>query len=414
MAKKLKILMINKFYFIKGGSERYFFELKEILERKCHTVIPFSMQHPNNFKTEFERYFVKHIEFNQNSFLKKIAEAPRILGRIIYSLHSRSQIEKLINTYKPDIAHLHMIDHQISPSILHSLKKYGIPVIQTVHQYKLVCPNYLLYIPHKGQICERCIKRSYIHPLLAKCHKNSWFASFVLVLETLIHRLMKIHQNINFFHVPSDFMKNKLQEGGFPAQKLLKHFYAIKLEDFPFSRTTENFFVYLGRLSKEKGVLTLLKAMVNVNTSQLLIVGDGPQRPELEKFAADIQLKNVKFVGNKSKHEVREIVSKSKFVVVPSEWYDNSPLVIYESFAMGKSVLGADIGGISELVDGDVGIKFQAGNVEQLHEKIYFLLNNPKLTREYGINARKRAESEFDPESHYRWISQVYHNMLNK
>ncbi|MBN1638049.1 MAG: glycosyltransferase family 4 protein [Ignavibacteriales bacterium] len=412
MAKALKILMINKYYFVKGGSESYFFELKEILEKRGHKVIPFSMQHPNNYHTEFKRYFVNHIDFNHSSLLKKLIESPRITGRIIYSWHSRAQIEKLINKHKPDIAHLHMIDHQISPSILDSLNKYGIPVIQTVHQYKLICPNYLLYIPYKNQICEKCINGVGLHPIFEKCHKNSRLFGAILVLENIIHRRIKIYNKVNFFHAPSEFMKNKLIAGGIPAHKILKHFYTIKLDDFPFYQESNDLFVYLGRLTKEKGVLTLLKAMVKLRRSQLIIVGDGPQRSELEKFMFDRELKNVMFVGNKTKQEVRQILAKAKFVVVPSEWYDNSPLVIYESFAMGKPVIGSDLGGISELIDGTVGLKFEAGNVDDLYEKMLLLLNSPKLTKEFGLNARKKAERMFDPNDHYQWLHEVYQNML--
>ncbi|HEX9971680.1 MAG TPA: glycosyltransferase, partial [bacterium] len=134
----MKILMINKYYFVKGGSERYLFDLTELLEQNGHEIIPFAMKDENNFQSEYSDYFVDHVDYDAAFNVKKLKEA----GRLIYSFHARKQIDALIEATKPDVAHLHMIDHQISPAILHSLRKYRIPVVQTVHQYKLVCPNY--------------------------------------------------------------------------------------------------------------------------------------------------------------------------------------------------------------------------------------------------------------------------------
>ncbi|MBN2010358.1 glycosyltransferase family 4 protein [candidate division KSB1 bacterium] len=414
MAEKRKIAMVNKYHFVKGGSERYYFELTKILESKGHKVMPFAMKAPENVPSEYSQYFVDHIEFNQASVVKKLMMAPKAIGRIIYSLHAKRNFEKFINAAKPDIAHLHMIDHQISPSILDVLKKYDIPVIQTVHQYKMVCPNYLLYIPHKNEICERCIKGSILSPLVTKCHKNSLFASSILVAETWVHRMLKIYDTIDLFHAPSTFMQNKLIAGGIPAEKVTHHFYSINLDDFSFSGESDDYFVYIGRLSKEKGILTLLKAMTGIKKSRLLLIGDGPQRLELEAFATQQKLENVQFAGNKSRQEVRDLVAKAKFIVVPSEWYDNSPLVIYEAFAIGKPVLGAALGGISELVENrKMGLTFQAGDVDQLRINIEYMLGHESELKQWGKNARARAEQEFHPEKHYQWIDQVYSNLLN-
>lgn len=413
MGKGLKILKINKYYFIMGGSERYYFELTKVLKSRGHDVIPFAMKHPSNFDSEYSRYFVDQIEFNYGSPLQKLIKTPQIAGRIIYSLHSKTRLEQLIDACKPDIAHLHMIDHQLSPSILHVLKKHDIPVVQTVHQYKLVCPNYRLYIAEKGQICEKCVKGSALHPIIEKCHKGSRFASTLIALESFTHRKMKIYDIIDKFHVPSGFMGKKLAEGGIPQDKIFNMFYTINLDDYPFSNVFDDYFIYYGRLSHEKGILTLLKAMDAFRSSRLLVVGDGPQRPELEQYVAQNGLSNVKFMGNKSKDELKNLVSRAQFVVVPSEWYDNSPLVIYESFSMGRPVIGADIGGISELVDHEEnGFLFIPGDVVDLKDKMNHLLHNPKLMRNFGRNGRDKAEREFSPDPHYEKMYQLYLDLM--
>jgi len=414
MNRKLTVLMIDKYYFIKGGAERYFFELKNTLESQGHKVIPFSMKHPDNFQTEYENYFVNNVEFNHRSKIKKIIDGPGIAGRIIYSISAKKKIEKLIKDVKPDIAHLHMIDHQISPSILHVLKKYGVPTIQTVHQYKLVCPNYRLFNNNKNNIYEKCLGGNYFYPIIENCHKT-YFSAMLLSIEMYIHKLLKIYEkNVDLFHTPSNFMQQKLIEGGIDQNQITKLYYTIDLNEFPVSPDYEDYFVYFGRLSEEKGVLTLLQAMKKIKQSQLKIVGDGPLKNSLEQFAKENNLKNVEFVGYKDGDELKSIMGKTKFVVVPSEWYDNSPLVIYESFSMGKPVIGADIGGITELVDHQKnGLLIQHGKVEDLREAIIFLLNSSDTLKKFGENARKKAELQFNPSIHYEKIMDMYSKLIS-
>lgn len=413
MQRRLKILMVDKYYFIKGGAERYFFELKTILESHGHEVIPFSMQHPENFATEYEQYFVDNIEFHYNSPLGKLAAFPKIAARVVYSQQARKRLERLLDRVRPDIAHLHMIDHQLSPSILDAFKKYGVPVLQTVHQYKLVCPNYKLYNPRTGEICEKCLGGNFVHPVLERCHQDSAAAGALLAVESFAHRALRLYNKIDLFHTPSDFMRQKLIAGGVRPDRIRKLYYTLKLEDYPYHPEFGDYFVYYGRLSKEKGVRTLLQAMKGLRGRELHIVGDGPQRGELEKLAADLALSHVRFMGNLSKDELRPVVQNARFVVVPSEWYDNSPLVIYESFSFGKPVLGASLGGITELVDdGKNGFLFEAGNVEALRTKIARLYDNTELLREMSRNARAKAEQEFHPDFHYKEMMKLYHKIL--
>lgn len=408
----MKILMVNKYYYVKGGSERYLFDIKALLEQHGHEVIPFAMKDERNFPTEYQKYFVDHVDYDAPFSLKKLKEA----ARLIYSWHAREKIEALIEATRPDVVHLHMIDHQISPAILHSLHRYGIPVVQTVHQYKLVCPNYRFYIEHKNQICERCLPGKFYQPILTKCHKNSLPASLLISLEAYCHRwLGSYRKHVRLFHAPSAFMKRMLVAGGFDAQQVEHHFLVTWLDQFPFSPYYEDYFVYLGRLSPEKGVMTLLKAMTRIKKSKLMIIGDGPQRPELEGFAKDHGISNVEFAGYKSKDEVKELLSHAAFTVVPSEWYENSPLVIYEAFAMGKPVIGATIGGITEFIEPNKdGLHFPPGDDRVLAECIQSLLDQPKKVAELGRHARDKAERLFSPKEHYQWLSRVYERILTK
>jgi glycosyltransferase involved in cell wall biosynthesis len=406
----MKILTVNKYYFVKGGSERYLFDLKELLEKNGHEIIPFAMKDENNFQSDFGQYFVDHVNYDAPFTVKKLKEA----GRLIYSFHARKHIEALIEATKPDVAHLHMIDHQISPSILHSLRKYEVPVVQTVHQYKLVCPNYRFYIENENKICERCLGGKFYQPILTQCHKSSLAASALIATEAYLHNLLKTYKkNVRLFHTPSAFMKQMLVKGGIDENKVEHHFLVTRLDQFPFSPIYEDYFIYLGRLSPEKGVLTLLKAMIRVKRSKLILIGDGPQRAELEAFARENLIKNVEFVGYKNKPEVKELMSHASFSVIPSEWYENSPLVIYEAFSMGKSVIGATIGGITEFIQPNKdGLHFTPGSDTQLADCINTLLDNRDKIVEMGKNARDKAEKNFAPEEHYRWISGIYERLV--
>lgn len=412
----MKVLMVDKYFFVKGGAERYMFELSKVLEANGHEVIPFAMQHPANFESNFSRFFPDNIEYHVDSLWSKASTFLKAGGRMIYSIAARKKMEQLIAEVRPDIAHLHMIDHQLSPSILIALKKHGIRVIQTVHQYKLVCPNYKFYNPRTGEICEKCLDGNLLHPIKERCHKNSIVASAMIAVESSIHRAWRIYEkNIDIFHVPSHFMGQKFREGGIGEDKIRHLFYTIQIQKYVPNFEAGNYLLYFGRLSDEKGILTLLKAAQSYPEAPFHIVGDGPQRSNLENFVRENSLKNVKFLGLKSGEVLESLVKNSRAVIVPSEWYDNSPLVIYESFAYGKPVIAAKMGGMPELVDHDEnGLLFEAGNAEQLRAHIHRLWLNPNQASDYGKAARAKAEREFDPEVHYQKIYEWYRELVNK
>jgi glycosyltransferase involved in cell wall biosynthesis len=402
--------MIDKYYFVKGGAERYFFELKDILERKGHTVIPFSMKHPDNRETRYADDFVDNIDFNPGSWIQKIATGMRSIGRIFYSVQADRKLNRLIRKTRPDLAHLHMIDHQISPSILRTLKKAGIPVVQTVHTYKLVCPSYRLYHMNRQKVCEKCLRGNYRRALAERCHKNSFFATLLVVLETAFHKSLRFYERgVDLFLVPSRFMGRKLAEGGIRTEKIRHLFYTIDVSQYEPSFSSDAYFLYYGRLSEEKGLLTLLRSVEGGVGLPLHIIGDGPQRPLLEKTVRDRGIAGVRFLGAAGGRELKRAVSRARFIVVPSEWYENSPLVIYESLAMGKPVIGAAIGGIPELIEtGKDGLLFPPGDAEALRDRILRLAGHPEILPRMGMAARAKAERLFSPSVHYERLMELY------
>ena len=406
--EKLKVLCVNKFHYVKGGADRSYFEWSELLEKKGHEVVFFSMLHERNRATPYAAYFVDNIEFFDHAGRRNL---PGLALRVLYSWQARRRIESLIEDTKPEIAHLHNIAHQLSPSILDSLKKYQLPVVQTVHDYKFGCPTYSFFA--QGQICERCKRHRYYNAVLQRCNRGSVSASLLNCLEMYFHKLIGIYDNVDLFISPSDFLREKMIEYGFSPERIVRVPNFIATDQYVPSYTYEDYFLFFGRLVSFKGVSTLLEAMRFVKESQLCIVGEGELRGELEAYAKEQGIENIAFLGYKSGEELKSIIRDSMFTVIPSEWYENLPYAILESFALGTPALAADIGGMPELIEPGVdGLLFELGNVTDLVEKIRYLLANRRLLAEMGKRARAKIEHEYDPETHYEHVMQVYERLL--
>jgi len=403
----MKVLNINKFYYIKGGSDSYYFGLKELFEKNGIRVIPFSMKDSKNFSTEYDEYFVDNIDYFRDDFFKKVSLAFKIL----YSFEAKRKISKLLDAEKPDIAHLHIFQHQLSPSILPQIKRRGIPIVYTVHDLKPICPNYQMLC--QGKICEKCKGGKYYHCLFNRCTKDSFLGSVVNTVEMYFHRFMKYYDLIDLFITPSNFYREKMIEFGFSGEKIFHLPNFVKADNYHPSFESENYFVYLGRLSLEKGIITLVEAMKDVQGASLQIIGDGPVRLEIQNTIKNNRLKNVKLLGYKAGPELKKILTKCMFTVMPSEWYENGPMSLLESFALGKPVVGARIGGIPELIeDGVDGLLFESGNAEDLAAKIQYLIDHKDMLSDMGRKARNKIEVKYSSVTHYEKINKIYSKVM--
>lgn len=404
----MNILLVNKFFYSRGGAEVSFFETEKILKDKGHNVIFFSMDHPNNLNSPYSKYFVSAVDFENPVTIR---EKIKGIGRILYSWESRNKLSELLKNGLPDLAHLHNIHHHISPSILHTLKKFNIPVVLTLHDYKLVCPVYTLLC--RGRVCQRCRNKRFYFCFLRKCSKDSYAKSALSTIEMYFHHnILNIYESIDAFISPSRFTRSKLRELGF-RRKIYHITNPIYPEDFiPSYSWQKEFIVYFGRLSREKGLFTLLQAMKGVPV-KCKIFGDGPEKNELIKIKNRENISNVTFSGFLSKEELKNEVRKAMFVVVPSEWYENYPYSIIESFALGKPVIASRIGGIPELIeDHKTGITFEPGNADELKRKMMYLLNNPEQIVNFGKNARYFVEQSLSPENYYQNLMMVYREVI--
>lgn len=411
----MRVLMCNSFFYLRGGVERCFFDLSHLLSAHGHEVIPFCMSHKRNLPSEYSRYFVSEIDYP--SLLEQktsLATKLRVLERVLYSREAKRRIEQLINDTRPDIAHVQEIDHEVSPSIMHAIKQFGIPIVQTLHDYKMVCPN--TNFISNGEVCERCKGGQYYHAVLSRCKRGSLLPSLLACFETYFQKLSGIYEkNTDVFIVPSRFLQQKLAEHGFePEVTHLPHF--VDVDGFCPCYEVSNHFVYFGRLVSIKGVKTLFEAMRYVSSSShLYVVGEGELEESLREFARQHRISNVAFLGYLATQDLIPIVQRAAFTVFPSECYENYPMTILESFACGTPVIGSDIGGISELIeDGRNGLLFEPGNPRQLADRMRFLLDNPQQAIEMGRNGRQQVENTNHPQHYYQQIVEIYQRLLGK
>jgi len=404
----MKILLINKFLFPKGGDAISTLETGKLLIRNGHDVVCWGMEHPSNRKFPFEDFFISYVDYNKKAGIwKQIKSSIKIL----YSLEAKNKINNLLAKWRPDIVHLNNFAHQISPSILDVFKKYKIPTVMTLRDYKLICPTYSMLL--NGKPCEKCKGGRFYNCLLNKCTKNSILKSLVNTMEMYLHHtILHIYGSISLFMSPSIFLMEKLKEMGFNGNIVyLPNF--VNLEKYkPNYDFKDKAIVYFGRLSKEKGVDILISAVKNLDV-ELKIVGSGPCEDELKNRINAEKIGNVCFIGYKQEDELIDIIGESLFVVIPSELYENNPRSVLESFAIGKPVIGSGIGGIPELViDGKTGFTFKAGDGADLKEKIEYLLDNTDKIKILGRNARKFVEEKFNPDNHYRKLINIYNDAI--
>jgi glycosyltransferase involved in cell wall biosynthesis len=411
---KMKVILAHKFYHMTGGTEQYFRDLAAVLEQNGHDTIPFALQHPDNPATPYAKYFLPNLNYRDASPIYRLKNFGRIIGRTLYSWEARKHIEQIIREQQPNIAHLQSIEHHISPSILHSLKKYNIPIVQSVNTYKLVCASYRLFLIEQNEICERCLYGKHYHAVQMRCVKSSLSASFLAMVEKYLHDLMKIYHLVNCFIVSNDFMGMQLRNAGYPADKIVKLLNPFMLDEYKANYEFDNYILYFGRLDPEKGVMTLLEAMKQLPNVKLVVIGHGTQEESLSQFVAQNRLQNVEMVGPKWGKSLEPYLAKTKLVVVPSEWYEPSPYVIYQSLAMGKPVIGAKIGGIPDLITDDTGLTFKPGDSVDLAMKIETLVHDEAKLSIMSRAARQWAEEKLAPQVYYDNLMSIYKDIIEE
>lgn len=399
-----KLLNMNAYHYIRGGSQSVYFEHAEMFENNGWDIAYFAMQHPKNLKSPWSRYFVPEIEMgHQYSMLRKLEMA----GQIIYSRQHARAINRLLDDFPADVAHVHGIHHHIAANIYPVLQRRGCKVVLTAHDLKLLCPAYRM---HDGQqVCEACKPNALHHCATRRCVHGSFALSSLIAVESAAHRWLGYYsKHIDRIVCPSRFYLEKHVEWGWPREKLVyipNDFSVPSIDEIP---VPGDYLCYFGRLSYEKGLATVIRAAAAANMP-LKILGEGPDEAKLHKIAAETGA-NVDFLGRRGGEELFSVVRGARACVLAAEWYENAPKSVLEAFGLGKIVVGSDIGGITEMIrEGETGFLFKAGDSAALAQVLRRVidLSDAEIV-EMGGKAAAFAGSEFTSEAYFNRMAALY------
>jgi len=403
----VKVLLINNYHYRRGGADGVYFNTAELLTSHGHEVFYFSTQQSKNIKCQNDKSFATTHDYRNLSTAGRI----RVIPSFFYNRNAYKKLLELLEEINPDLAHIHLFMGSLSSSILMALKKKKIPVAHTVHDYRLICPAYL-FIDGKNKVCEKCKDRFYMHCTLKRCSENSFSQSAMLSVDAYFRKyFIKPISLIDCFIFVSEFSRDKHIEFNpyyRPKSEMLYNFNPELNSTTP-TTIKGKYFLYFGRISREKGLNTLIEASLKARIS-LKIIGVGP----LLKQVINQGSNNIDFLGFKNKDDLWPLVKSASFVIVPSEWYENNPLSIIEAYSFGKPVIGARIGGIPEIIkENKTGYLFNPGNkfeLEQLLTKAEDLSDSEYA--EMSTNARAFAEEHFHPDNHYNKLLAIYEDVI--
>ena len=396
----MKILMVNKFLYPKGGAETYVLKLGDILGQNGHEVQYFGLDNPKNTVGNRGNALVTDIDFSAG--IRKNLTAPL---RIIYCAEARRKIRTVLDNFTPDVVHLNNIQYHLTPSVILEVEKYrretGKPVklVYTAHDYQLICPSHGLF-DADIRICEKCLGGNYTHCLRTKCLKNSAAKSLLGMLDAYCWKWSKAYSYIDTIICCSRFLKGKLDtQERFRNKTVALHNFVDTVEQKNVEK--ENYVLEFGHLSRDKGTLTVLEVARRMPWQKFVFAGYGAAESEIRKVP------NAQYVGFKTGEELEMLIRKASATILPSEIYENCPFTAIESQMYGTPVIGTRMGGIPELVEeGFTGELFEAGNADQLEEKLKKLLDNPRILEEYRENCLKK---EFEtPETYYKKLMAIY------
>ena len=419
----MKIVLVNYRYFFSGGPERYMFNIKELLEKEGHEVIPFSVKHNKNVDTPYEKYFLSPIGSGEAIYFsdekkekKSISELWKGFSRVVYSFEAKRCFTRLLKDVQPDLIYILCFQTKISCSIVDAAYDMKIPVVQRISDFTLVSPCAQYYRMNDNKICELCIKKSKWYALKYKCVYDSIVYSSVKVLALEVQKWVGLRKKVKRFIFPSSFTMQKFIEAGFDSRKLvhiptlfndniLRH--DLEIEYRPFA-------LYIGRTDPDKGMMTLLDAFVDTNYA-LKIIGFSSVEGYYEKLQKHIEGKkhHIEFLGKMPFDQMQEILSKCLFTVIPSEWYDNLPNTILESYALQKCIVATDVGSLTEnVLDHQTGLLFQYKDVIGLRCQVDYLFSHPDEAKKYGRQGRHLIDTKYSDENHLKTLLGVFREVL--
>ena len=396
----MKIVLVNKFWYSRGGAEKVAILTKELLEQAGHTVEVFGMRHKDNLFAN--KYFTDYIDYNEASFWQKI----KFGLRAIYNPQAAENFAKLLEDFQPDVVHFHNIYHQLSCSIIGVAKKMNIKTVMTLHDYKLISPNYNLY--HHGEVAQECSGGKYYRCVLHNC-MESRPESLLATIEAYFVDFMGYKKMISQYLSPSKFLRTKFIEAGFEEQKIAVLPNPLRAREFVSAQSAGEYVCYIGRLAPEKGVEYLLRVAELLPEINFKIAGSGPSEKYLSNLIEKNKISNVELVGQKHGADLKDFILKSRILAVPSLWHENAPMSVVEAKAHGKVVVAFAMGGISEILPSELLVKPK--DVNELSQKIkYWFESSSEKLADMGNKLQAQAEHSNSPEIYLQNLLTVYKN----
>ncbi len=398
----MKVLLINKFLYPNGGSETYIFKLGDVLKAHGHEVQYFGMEHEGRCVGNAVEAYTSDMDFHGGGKLSKLIYPIKT----VYSSEARKKIRLVLDDFQPDVCHLNNFNYQLTPSIILEIRKWEkqtghrVKIVFTAHDYQLVCPNHMMNIPSTRENCEKCARGAFLNCTKNKCIHGSTAKSAVGTVEATFWKWAKVYKQIDSIICPTRFLKSKMDMNSLFAAKTLV------LQNFiePAEKTSmekKDYVLYFGRFSEEKGIRGLIEACKQLSEIPFVFAGGGPLEDEIN------EVENIKNVGFQEGDALRTLIREAKFSVYPSEWYENCPFSVIESQIYATPVVGADIGGIPELIEpSKTGDLFESGNVTQLKDTVLALYKDEKRLLEYTENCRNK--SFLTGENYYEKLMKIY------
>ncbi|MCD8379351.1 MAG: glycosyltransferase [Lachnospiraceae bacterium] len=398
----MKILMINKVLYPNGGSETYIFKLGKVLEQHGHEVQYFGMEHDGRCVGNRVNAYTSDMDFHNGGMLSKLTYPVKT----IYSTEARRKIRLVLDDFQPDVCHLNNFNYQLTPSIILEIRKWEkesnhkVRIIFTAHDYQLVCPNHMMNNPVTHENCEKCSNGAFINCTKGKCIHSSTAKSAIGTMEASFWKWKGTYKQIDTIICPTQFMKSKMDYNPVFKTKtvvLLNFIDAVERKE----TVKKDYVLYFGRFSEEKGIKTLISVCRELPDVQFIFAGTGPLEDDIKG------VKNIRNVGFQTGEALERLIREARFSIYPSEWYENCPFSVMESQMYGTPVLGADIGGIPELIDvGRTGELFESGNKAELKKNIQRLWGDRELTDFYSCNCKEIGYNSTG--SYYEKIYEIY------
>ncbi len=409
----MRVLLINNYLYLRGGAERSFFAITDLLKAQGHEVIHFACQHPQNLPSPYESYFPAYHELSSPTYS---FASLRAVAQMIYNRSAAQALSQLIHRFRPDIAHLNNIYHHLTPSILPVLARHNIPTVLHLRDGKLICPA--IYMFRRGRFCNLCLRHRIWPVLLHRCSQNSLARSVGLAFEAFAGDLFGFYRRcVDFYICPSQFLRSQILARGFSASKVLTlpNFVRACSTDPPLTSDSsaldlpDRYLFCASRLIADKGLFTLLEAARLEPNIPLLIAGQGPARQKMSTFIQRHKLSNVRLLDFQDKPNLAQLFRNATASIMPSLLPENCPNVILESAAGSCPVIASDIGGNGELIsDGSDGWLIPPGQPDRLAQSMSQAFNDPQLSARLGRAAGKRVAKHHQPESFYRTLIEIY------